>query len=100
MIRLIGSDGFDYGEVELELASGEVLLSPRQETEIWGNESRKLNQAIEHMEALQSRTIHWSGGGSGPTLEDGTPLTDEIMLAWGWEKIEDGSWKVRDSWPR
>jgi hypothetical protein len=72
---------------------GSVTLPTRVEWDIYQVEANEFRRRMDHMDALRSRRLHWSSGGDGPTLDDGTPLTKEILASWGWVE-HDGGWSM------
>ncbi|MDH4038798.1 MAG: hypothetical protein OEV86_15095 [Candidatus Krumholzibacteria bacterium] len=53
----------------------------------WIKVARDMNRQLNHMRALQSGNVTTNRDGS--FLDDGTPVTDEIMEAWGWRSQDD-----------
>lgn len=88
-VTLVCSDGTVLGEYEVK--KGELRLRSGDEATIWGREAKKINDACRHGDALRSGNINVGFDGV-PRLDDGTPLTEEIMAYWGWRPNGDGGW--------
>ena len=72
-------------------ADGSVTLTEAIEVVIWCERGVELRRKLDRLEAFTSREICWNLYGDGiARLSDGTPLTDEIMEAWGWVRHGDG----------
>lgn len=74
---------------------GSVTLPSHVESVIWGEYGAELHRRLDHMEALNSREVHWSSADGAARLRDGTPLTKEIMESWGWIEQPDGNWRTQ-----
>jgi hypothetical protein len=85
-VTLTCSDGTILGEYEVK--NGKLRLRSGDEGTIWGREAKRLNDSCRHIEALKSGRVTTTHEGS--FLDDGTPLTDEIMAYWGWRETETG----------
>jgi hypothetical protein len=88
-VTVICSDGTVLGEYEVE--ENVLRLRSGDEVTIWGRLGKKVRDDCAFIDALNSHRIT-VGSDKVARLDDGSPVTDEIMARWGWRKTDDGKW--------
>jgi len=90
-VKVLASDGTALGEARVR-DDGSVCLTVELETSVWHREGLRLHESLARMDALRSGRITVHGDGI-PRMDNGEPVTDEIMREWGWTKAPGGGWK-------